>query len=75
MNLKNDPQFKANMWTCLGCDNRSDDSSNLGCPNTQAHVLQCRGYSDLRDGKNLESDKDLVEYFAAVIRRRMSESC
>ena len=74
MNFRNDPKFKSNMWTCSGCDNRSDDSDNQGCRDTQAHVLVCRGYSDLRDSKNLENDKDLVEYFAAVIRRRMSES-
>ena len=74
MNFKNDPKFKANMWTCLGCDSRSEDGTNLGCPDTQAHVLLCRGYSDLRDGKNLENDRDLVEYFAAVIRRRLCES-
>ena len=74
MNFKNDPKFKANMWTCLGCDNRAEDSTNLGCRDTQAHVLACGGYSDLRDGKNLENDKDLVEYFAAVIRRRMNDS-
>ena len=74
MNFKNDPKFKANMWTCLGCDTGSEDGTNLGCPDTQAHVLLCRGYSDLRDGKNLENDRDLVEYFAAVIRRRLCES-
>ena len=62
------------MWTCLGCDNRAEDSTNLGCRDMQAHVLACGGYSDLRDGRNLENDKDLVEYFAAVIRRRMSDS-
>ena len=64
MNFKSDKAFKANNWICLGCD-----SSNL---DTQAHVLICSGYTDLRDGKNLEIDKDLVDYFSAVIRRRMN---
>ena len=32
----------------------------------------CEGHSDLRDGKNLTNDKDLVDFFAEVIRRRLS---
>ena len=64
MNFKSDKAFKANNWNCLGCN-----SSNL---DTQAHVLVCSGYTDLRDGKNLKIDKDLADYFSAVIRRRMN---
>ena len=59
MNFKSDPAFKANKWSCLGCNNRNLD--------TQAHVLLCEGYEDLRDNKNFDNDKDLVGYFAAVI--------
>ena len=63
MNFRSDPAFKANKWSCLGCNNRNLD--------TQAHVLLCEGYADLRDNKNFDNDKDLVDYLAAVIRRRM----
>jgi len=66
MNFKNDPVFKANLWMCLGCDRKTEDS--------QTHVLECNGYADLRDGKDLESDKDLVAFFAGVIARRMNLS-
>ena len=71
MNFKSDPAFKANMWICVGCDNETDDGK-IGSLDTQAHVLVCEAYSDLRDGKTLTNDKDLVDYFAGVIRRRLS---
>ena len=74
MNFKNDPVYKANLWTCLGCARSKNTVVDLACKDTQAHVLACEGYEDLREGKNLDDDKDLVEYFSAVIRRRMSET-
>ena len=70
-NFKSEPTFKANKWICVGCDNGTDDGK-IGSLDTQAHVLVCEGYSDLRDGKTLTKDKDLVDYFAGVIRRRLS---
>ena len=74
MNFKNDPVYKANLWTCLGCARSKDTAVDPACKDTQAHVLACEGYEDLREGKNFDDDKDLVEYFSAVIRRRMSET-
>ena len=72
MNFKNDPTFKANLWSCTGCDRINKDSLAPVNVDTQAHVLVCVGYTDLRDGKDLDDDKDLVSYFSAIIRRRMS---
>ena len=74
MNFKNDPVFKANLWTCLGCDRRNKDRLAPATQDTQAHVLSCVGYADLRMDKDLSDDKDLVEYFSAVIKRRINES-
>ena len=74
MNFKNDPAYKANMWTCLGCTRAKNSLVDPGSKDTQAHVLVCNGYVDLREGKNLNDDKDLVDYFSAVINRRMSET-
>ena len=69
MNLMSDPAFSENLWTCDGCpevnilDRRRD---------TQSHILTCEGYSDLRINKDLDSDKGLVDYFDAVIKRRLN---
>ena len=53
MNYKGDKKFKANQWKCVEC----------GEDDTQEHLLQCKGYKYLREGKNLEDDYQLVDYF------------
>ena len=40
---------------------------------TQLHVLVCGAYADLRVGKELEKDSDMVVYFREVVRRRVLE--
>ena len=35
---------------------------------SQAHVIACTGYADLRAGLDLSCDKDLVNYFSHVMR-------
>ena len=42
-----------------------------GMRDTQAHILSCPGYEDLREDKDLSSDKDLVGYFRLVMNRRL----
>ena len=42
-----------------------------GFRDTQSHVMVCAGYSDLREGKDLKTDKDLVKYFQMVIKKRI----
>ena len=37
---------------------------------TQDHILWCPAYHELREGKSLESDKDLIEYFGKVMKIR-----
>ena len=64
MNFMSDPVYSNSLWTCEGCSG--------GFRDTQSHILICEGYSDLRCDKNLDSDKGLVDYFDAVIKRRMN---
>ena len=60
MNYKGEPKFIRNGWKCQGCN----------IPDTQDHILRCPCYQELRVGKNLQNDKDLVEYFRKVIQLR-----
>ena len=50
-------------WKC--------DSCMSGAIDTQSHILYCEAYKPLREGKSLESDRDLVEYFRKVIEIRV----
>ena len=76
MNFKNDPAFKANLWTCSGCYPRTKHTvtEQTRTDDTQSHVLICDSYADLRKDKDLSDDKDLVDFFVAVISRRMKDS-
>ena len=69
MNFMSDPIFSENLWTCDGCP-----EANIldRCRDTQSHILTCEGYSDLRINKDLDSDKGLVDYFDAVLKRRLN---
>ena len=42
-----------------------------GMRDTQTHILTCPGYADLREDKDLSSDKDLVGYFRLVMKERL----
>ena len=57
-NFQNDPGYKRDKWQC--------DSCNLEVE-TQSHVMSCPAYQDIRIGKSLDQDKDLVEYFKEVL--------
>ena len=60
MNFKGEPKYIRNGWKCQDCD----------IPDTQDHILRCPCYQQLRVGKILDSDKDLVQYFRKVIQIR-----
>ena len=62
-NYKGDPEFRANNWKCQECQ----------VLDTQDHVVRCPVYLNLRTGKDLENDKDLVEYFRKVINIRSKD--
>ena len=60
MNRKNDIKYAHDLWKCDDC--HSMDS--------QAHIVWCPAYAALREGKDLESDKDLVEYYQKIMKIR-----
>ena len=62
-NFKGDPLFRSNNWKCQECQ----------VLDTQDHVVRRPVYLSLRTGKDLESDKDLVEYFRKVIALRTKD--
>ena len=61
MNFMSERKFADNGWTCSGCSIRKD---------SQQHLLICPGYADLRVGRNLKSDSDLVAYYRDILKRR-----
>ena len=60
MNYKGDPGYTRNHWKCQDCFT----------PDTQEHIIRCPSYQHLRTGKDLSSDKDLVQYFRKVLSLR-----
>ena len=70
MNFMNDPKFAHNLWTCVGCKSDSSSEDGTRMMDSQSHILRCSGYEDLRIDKNLSNEKDLVDYFSLVIKRR-----
>ena len=62
MNRKSDKKFASELWKCNYC--LSIDS--------QSHIVWCPAFASLREGKNLNDDLDLVNYFQAVMRIRDS---
>ena len=62
-NFKGDPLYRSNNWKCQECQ----------VLDTQDHVVRCPVYLNLRTGKDLENDKDLVEYFRKVINIRSKD--
>ena len=59
-NFKNDPENTASKWLCKVC--MQVDS--------QSHILTCSAYKQLREGKSLDSDQDIVDYYKKVLRIR-----
>ena len=60
MNQSSDNKNRAELWKCKAC----------GYVDTQTHILHCPRFKELREGKSLESDEDLVEYFSEVLKIR-----
>ena len=60
-NYKNDPMNAQTLWRCDSCQSAID---------TQNHILWCPAYSDLRDGKDINNDTDIIEYFKKVMKIR-----
>ena len=50
-NYQNDVKNRAQLWQCSSCQSSID---------TQSHITWCPAYSDLRENRSLENDKDLA---------------
>ena len=59
MNFMNDPKYSSEIWRC--------DSCKTGAIESQSHVLHCQAYKKLREGKDLNNDKDVADYFRGVL--------
>ena len=62
MNRKSDPTYAAQLWKCDGCGNLD----------TQSHIMWCPGFAPLREGLNIDNDKDVINYFQEVFKLRES---
>ena len=60
LNQRSDAQNAKMLWKCSDC----------GIIDSQSHILWCPFYSELREGKSLDSDQDLVKYFIEVLKIR-----
>ena len=60
-NYKSNPSHSKERWKCDSCQSAIE---------SQDHILWCPAYIELREGKSLQSDKDLVEYFKSVMKIR-----
>ena len=60
-NFKNDPIHRLNLWRCDSCQSAID---------TQNHILWCPSYAELREGKDIKNDADLIEYVKQVMKIR-----
>ena len=60
-NYKNDKQNRQELWRCDSCQTAID---------TQSHILWCPSYKELRSGKDINNDRDLVNYIQNVMKIR-----
>ena len=60
-NFKNDRTNRKDLWLCDSCEKAIE---------SQSHLLWCPAYKNLREGKSLDSDKDLVTYIQSVLLLR-----
>ena len=58
MNYRSDQENMATLWMCSSCEKAID---------SQAHLKWCPAYADLRQGKDINNDKDLIEYIRKVM--------
>ena len=60
-NYKSDPANSAALWRCDSCQTSID---------TQDHILWCPSYAELREGKDINKDSDLIDYIKKVLKIR-----
>ena len=60
-NYKHMPRNEKSLWKCDSCQTSIE---------TQSHIMWCPSYSELRAGKDIQNDKDLIEYVTKVMKIR-----
>ena len=55
-------KYEREMWLCDSCCSAIE---------SQSHILFCPAYAELRSGKDLKEDKDLIEYVRKVMEVRI----
>ena len=61
-NYSHHAKYQATGWLCQAC--------KLQVREDQDHLTCCQGYEDLRQGRDLQDDKDLVSFYRLVMARR-----
>ena len=61
-NYSHNRKYEPTDWQCQAC--------TLQVREDQDHLGRCQGYADLRQGLDLSTDEDLVEFFRQVMARR-----
>ena len=64
-NYMHSRKYEATGWRCQACVSQVRED--------QDHLGLCQGYSDLRQGLDLDRDDDMVEFFRLVMDRRERE--
>ena len=57
---QNNKIYAKNLWKCSECGNID----------TQSHIFWCPYFASLREGKSLDNESDLVNYFTEVFKIR-----
>ena len=53
------PQNEKSLWQCDSCQTSIE---------SQSHIMWCPSYSELREGKDINNDNDLIEYVKSVLK-------
>ena len=59
MNFSSDKKNSDTLWLC-----------ECGCVDTQSHLMWCEQYAQLREGRALDSDQDILDYLKSILLLR-----
>ena len=60
-NYKHMPQNEKSLWKCDSCQTSIE---------SQSHIMWCPSYSEVRIGKVINNDSELIEYVKKVLKIR-----
>ena len=61
LNFKNKKDYSSELWLCDSCSCFIE---------TQSHLLWCPAYQSLRTNKNMNNDRDMINYIRKVLEIR-----